>query len=52
MVKPNFGYPTDEPCAVCGKLKNNQQEPRFGYVVCEDHQNIPPVKIHRRNTNG
>jgi hypothetical protein len=49
-----FGYPSDEPCAVCDGHKNNQSEPRFSYTVCEDHQNVPPayidiVRENRRN---
>lgn len=46
MNKNHFGYPSDIPCCVCGKYKNNQSEPRFGYTVCEDHQDIPPVEIN------
>jgi hypothetical protein len=42
-----FGYPSDEPCWVCGKHDNNQSEPRFLYTVCEEHQNVPPVDIRR-----
>ncbi len=45
MNKNEFGYPTNKPCVVCGKVKNNQIEPRFNYVVCEDHQHIPPNEI-------
>ena len=40
-----FGYPSKEPCRVCGAHKNNQSEPRFGYTVCEDHQSVPPADI-------
>ena len=42
-----FGYPSSEECEVCGKYKNNQMEPRFLYVVCEDHQNVAPINIKR-----
>lgn len=45
MDKNKFGYPSDKPCKVCGKHKNNQEEPRFLYVVCEDHQSVAPVLI-------
>ena len=41
----SWGYPSKEPCRVCGKYKNNQSEPRFGYTVCEEHQNVPPAEI-------
>jgi hypothetical protein len=41
-----FGYPAyNEPCRVCGKFDNNQCEPRFLYVVCEEHQSVLPVNI-------
>jgi hypothetical protein len=33
---------------VCGQHKNNQQEPRFLYVVCEDHQHVPPNQIQEQ----
>lgn len=48
-----YGYKTKEPCCICGKVKNNIIEPRFNYVVCEDHCDIPPAKIHlnRRDEN-
>jgi hypothetical protein len=45
LSSDRFGYPSDEPCRVCGKHNNNQSEPRFGYTVCVEHQNVPPVKI-------
>jgi len=45
--KYNFGYPSDKPCVVCGNFHNNQMEPRFNYVVCEKHQNVPPTEIKR-----
>ncbi len=47
----DIGHPSSEPCAVCGLHKNNQQEPRFLYTVCEDHRNVPPVKIGRNNND-
>lgn len=43
-----FGYPSNEPCTVCGLHKNNQQEPRFGYVVCETHQSVPPIRLEEK----
>ncbi len=49
MKKNNFGYPSKKPCIVCGKFKNNQTEPRFGYTVCEDHQDVKPVDISNEN---
>jgi hypothetical protein len=45
MTKNNFGHQSEKPCAVCNKHKNNQIEPRFGYVVCEDHQDVKPIEI-------
>ncbi len=45
MNRNKWGYPSDKPCAVCGKHNNNQQEPRFLYTVCEDHQHVRPVDI-------
>lgn len=47
MDKSKFGYPSSDPCVVCKAVKNNQSEPRFSYVVCEDHQNIPPTEIFK-----
>ena len=44
-MRNNFGYLSTEPCRVCGLHKNNQSEPRFGYTVCEDHQDVPPTQI-------
>lgn len=49
--KSAFGYPSNKPCSVCGKHKNNQREPRFCYTVCEDHQNVKPTDI-KRGPNG
>jgi len=43
----NFGYPSAEPCVICLKHNKNQSEPRFGYTVCIEHQNISPVDISR-----
>jgi hypothetical protein len=40
-----FGFLSPDPCRVCGRFKNNQMEPRYGYVVCEDHQHVPPARI-------
>lgn len=44
-MKGKFGYLTFEPCRVCWKVNNNQMEPHYGYVVCEEHQKVPPYKI-------
>lgn len=43
------GYPTQEPCDVCGKVSKNgnQLEPRFYYSVCDDHHSIPPTEVAR-----
>ncbi|WCK57091.1 hypothetical protein PP175_28290 (plasmid) [Aneurinibacillus sp. Ricciae_BoGa-3] len=43
----SFGYLTDEPCEVCGKVGDNRQEPRFLYTVCEKHQDVPPTEVAR-----
>lgn len=40
-----FGYPSKEPCAVCGKTGDNRSEPRFGYTVCREHAKTPPTEI-------
>lgn len=29
------------PCVVCGK--NGEQEPRFLYFICKEHENTAPV---------
>jgi len=42
------GYPSDEPCRVCGLHNENEIEPRFGYTVCAEHKDTPPVKIPPR----
>lgn len=44
MRKP-WGYPSKEPCRICGKHDNNQSEPRFGYTCCEVHKSIPPAYL-------
>lgn len=46
IMNDSFGYPSNEPCVVCGKRDNNQSEPRFGYTVCEKHQGIKPSEIN------
>jgi hypothetical protein len=44
----NFYSVEDETkkCAICGVNKNLGLEPRFGYIVCENHKDVPPVKIN------
>jgi hypothetical protein len=44
------GYPVDLLCAVCDKWKNNVLEPRFAYVICEDHQYVRPVDLDLAKT--
>lgn len=39
-------YPTDQPCDVCGEVKNNGFESWWCYTVCEDHKHVPPAYIH------
>ncbi|PLS18980.1 hypothetical protein CVD28_00840 [Bacillus sp. M6-12] len=46
-----FGYATTNPCDVCGAEGNNQSEPRFGYVVCEEHFKLSPVEVSQRKTD-
>lgn len=50
--KDKWGYPSSDPCAVCGKHNNNQQEPWFLYTVCEDHQYVRPVDIGKGGTDA
>lgn len=45
MSWKHFGYDTDEPCEVCGKIGKNKSEPRFYYVVCEEHHTLTPVEL-------
>lgn len=45
-------YPTDEPCVVCGSVEQTGIEPRFGYVVCEEHSKLSPVEINKLRTDG
>lgn len=42
----NFGYPTKEPCSLCG-AKPAEVEPRFGYVVCEEHSKLSPIEVDK-----
>lgn len=39
------GYPTTDPCRVCGGWDENEVEPRFGYVVCAEHADVPPAEV-------
>lgn len=33
-------------CVVCGKpVSKESYEPRFGYYICKEHENIPPAFI-------
>lgn len=45
--KEMFGYPSMDPCEVCEGFKNNQSEPRFGYVLCEDHYRVPGTEFEK-----
>jgi hypothetical protein len=40
-------YVTNEPCCVCGRTWMTGIEPRFNYVVCEEHSTLSPVEISR-----
>lgn len=40
-----FGYPSTDPCTVCGGHNDNQEEPRFYYTVCKEHQSVPPARL-------
>lgn len=44
-MSDTFGYPSCLPCEICGRHINNQAEPRFYYVVCEEHQAVAPNMI-------
>lgn len=46
-----LGYPTDEGCEICGK-KPAYAEPRFYYVFCEDHKDVPPAYWHEWVAKG
>jgi hypothetical protein len=39
-----FGYQTILPCCICGSIPA-EVEPRFGYIVCEEHSKLSPVNI-------
>lgn len=39
-----FGYETQEPCQICG-AKPAKMEPRFGYIVCEEHSKLTPIGV-------
>jgi len=41
-----FGYESDESCCVCGKVGECKSEPRFNYVVCQEHANITPIETN------
>lgn len=41
----DWGYPSDEPCRVCGGHNQNQSAPWFGYTVCREHQHVPPAQL-------
>lgn len=40
-----FGYNTKEGCIICGKTPA-KVEPHFGYTICEEHCNTPPINIY------
>lgn len=41
----NKFIPTNRPCHECGKVFMTGIEPRFGYVVCEQHSHVAPATI-------
>lgn len=43
----HFGYPSSEPCVVCGATEDTKSEPRFNYTVCRAHAHIAPVDINK-----
>lgn len=47
----NFGYESEKPCEVCNKKENTKSEPRFHYVVCEEHSTMNPVEMSK-HTNS
>ena len=42
----DYGYKTDKGCELCGQ-KPAWIEPRFGYIFCEKHKDVPPVKFSK-----
>lgn len=38
-------YKVKGNCCVCGSDHQIGMEPRFGYVVCEAHAELPPTEI-------
>jgi hypothetical protein len=45
-------HPSELPCCVCGSTVQTGQEPRFGYVVCEEHSRLSPVDINKYTRGG
>lgn len=33
------------PCYVCGSTHDTKSEPRFGYVYCPTHADVPPAYL-------
>lgn len=45
-MRGRFGYLSSDPCRVCSTVApSNQMHPRYGYVVCADHQVTPVDRI-------
>lgn len=47
MTWEHFGYDSEKPCEICGKKEYTKSEPRFNYVVCEEHSTMSPVEISK-----
>lgn len=45
-------YPSTQPCCVCGSTNQTGSEPRFNYVVCEEHSKLSPVEVGERKKNS
>lgn len=41
----DWGYPSEDPCRVCGGHDENQSAPWFGYTVCKAHRDVRPVDL-------
>lgn len=45
-------YQSSSPCCVCGNIHQTGQEPRFGYVVCEQHSKLSPIEVNKQRIDG
>lgn len=49
MAWEHFGYQSNTPCEICGKTEDTRMEPRFSYVVCEEHSKLSPIEVSNHN---